>query len=62
MDFDQHGVHEATIYDGLSLDPGMTFAGPAVVQEPAVSLVVSPGHKVKIDDFGNYHIAIVAEG
>ena len=61
VDFDGHGVHEATIYDGLSLDPGMTFAGPAVVQESAVSLVVSPGHRVKIDDFGNYHIAIVTE-
>ena len=61
VDFDRQGIHETTIYDGLSLDPGAAFVGPAVVQEPAVSLVVSPGHRVTIDDFGNYHIAIAAE-
>ena len=61
VDFDRHGIHEAAIYDGLRLDPGMAFAGPVVVQEPAISLVVSPGHRVCIDDFGNYHIAIAAE-
>ena len=61
VDFDRHGIHEAAIYDGLRLEPGATFAGPAVVQEPAVSLVVPPGHRVGIDDFGNYRITIAAE-
>ena len=61
VDFDRHGVHDAAIYDGLKLEPGMTFTGPAVVQEPAVTLVVSPGHQVSVDGYGNYHVAISAE-
>jgi N-methylhydantoinase A len=56
VDFDVHGVHEATIYDGLRLDPGMELQGPAVLQEPMVTLVVPPGNRVTIDDFGSYHV------
>lgn len=56
VDFDQHGIHEAQIYDGLKLEPGMEFNGPAVIQEPSVTCVVPPPHRVSIDTFGNYHI------
>ena len=56
VDFDQHGVHEAQIYNGLLLEPGMEFRGPAIVQEPSVTCVVPPPHRVSIDRFGNYHI------
>ncbi len=56
VDFDQHGVHEATIYNGLALEPGMILTGPAVVQEPATTLVISPGHHLQVDDYGNYHV------
>lgn len=56
VDFDMHGVHEATIYDGLLLEVGMQLSGPAVVQEPVVSLVVSPGRRVTVDEFGSYHV------
>lgn len=56
VDFDQHGVHEAIIYDGLKLEPGMELFGPAVIQEPSTTLVVSPGHQVTVDDYGNYHV------
>lgn len=56
VDFDKHGIHDTTVYDGLRLEPGMTFMGPAIVQEPASTLVVSPGHTVKVDDYGNYHV------
>ncbi len=61
VDFDRHGIHKAAIYDGLKLEPGMAFRGPAVVQEPAVTLVLSPGHEVSIDNYGNYHVAIALE-
>ena len=61
VDFDRHGSHQAAIYDGLKLEPGMAFRGPAVVQEPAVTLVVSPGNEVSIDNYGNYHVAIAPE-
>ena len=61
VDFDRHGVHAAAIYDGLKLEPGMAFGGPAVVQEPAVTLVVAPGHQVSVDDYGNYHVTMAPE-
>lgn len=60
VDFDAHGIHEAFIYDGLVLEPGMELYGPAVIQEPAVTLVVSPGHRATLDEFGNYHVYIEA--
>ena len=58
VDFDQHGIHEATIYDGLKLEAGMELFGPAVIQEPSATLVVSPSHRAIVDDYGNYHVEI----
>jgi N-methylhydantoinase A len=60
VDFDQHGIHTATIYDGLKLEPGMQFTGPAIIQEPSVTCVVPPPHRVSVDRFGNYHIHLQA--
>lgn len=62
VDFDKHGVHDATIVDGLLLEPGMEFSGPAIIQEPSVTLVVSPGHRVSLDEYGNYHVDLRQEG
>lgn len=56
VSFDRHGMHAADIYDGLALEPGMTFEGPAIVQEPSATLVVPPGHCVSVDRYGNYHV------
>lgn len=56
VDFDQHGTHDAAIHNGLALEPGMEVAGPAIVQEPSVTLVVPPGAHVTIDRIGNYHV------
>ena len=55
VDFDPSGIHDAVIYDGLRLEPGMKFNGPAVVQEPSVSMVIPPDYGVTVDRFGNYH-------
>jgi N-methylhydantoinase A len=38
----------------------MSFAGPAIVQEPSVTCVVPPPHRVSVDRFGNYHIHLAA--
>jgi N-methylhydantoinase A len=56
VDFDQHGVHDATIYDRDRLEPGMTFQGPCIVEEQAATAVVPPGKRVEVDDYGNLHI------
>lgn len=60
VDFDQHGIHNASVYNGLALEPGMSFSGPAVIQEPSASLIISPGHRAEVDDYGNYIIHLAA--
>ena len=56
VDFDAHSVHQADIYDRALLEPDAEFSGPAVVEEPATTIVVLPGHRVVVDDYGNLHI------
>ena len=56
VDFDAQGVAEAVIYNGSLLEPGMKLTGPAVIQEPVVTLVVPPGDLVEVDAYGSYHI------
>lgn len=58
VDYATEGVHEATIYDGEKLEPGMTFSGPAIIEDPGTTVVVHPGNRVTIDDFGNIQIDI----
>jgi N-methylhydantoinase A len=50
------GIHEALIYDGDLLEPGMKFSGPAVVEEARSTTVVMPGMPCQVDDYGNIHI------
>jgi len=58
VDYALEGIHEADIYDGTRLDPGMTFTGPAIVEDPGMTVVVHPGNRVSIDGYGNIHIRI----
>lgn len=58
VDYATEGVHEATIYDGTRLEPGMSFSGPAVIEDPGTTVVVHPANTVSIDDYGNIHIKI----
>jgi N-methylhydantoinase A len=58
VDYATEGIHEATIYDGMKLEPGMSFAGPAVIEDPGTTVVIQPGNRVSVDDYGNIHIAI----
>ena len=58
VDYATEGIHEATIYDGALLEPGMSFAGPAVIEDPGTTVVIQPDNRVSIDDYGNIHIAI----
>lgn len=56
VDFDAEGIHESTIVDGQQLQVGAAVVGPAIVQEPSVTLVVPPGWHVATDRLGNYHL------
>jgi len=56
VDFVEAGVHSATVYDGDRLEPGMSFAGPAIIEESGTTVVVPPGLSCHLDDYGNYNI------
>jgi N-methylhydantoinase A len=56
VDFLSDGMHEAAIYDGLLLEPGMTFVGPAIIEEAEATVVIPPGMSCSVDGFGNYQI------
>lgn len=58
VDYALEGVHEATIYDNAKLEPGMTFAGPAIVEDAGTTIVVHPGNAASIDRLGNLHITL----
>jgi N-methylhydantoinase A len=56
------GIHEAVIYNGDLLEPGMQFSGPAVIEEAGSTTVVNPGMPCRVDDYGNLHIQTAKEG
>ncbi len=58
VDFALEGKLLSDIYDSGKLLPGMTFAGPAIVEDPGMTLVVHPLDHVRIDCYGNYHVEI----
>lgn len=58
VDYALEGIHEATIYDGSGLEPGMAFEGPAIIEEEGTTTVVHPGNRTVVDDYGNYVITI----
>ena len=58
VDYALEGIHLADIYDADRLGPGMTLTGPAIIEDPGMTVVVHPGNPVSIDDYGNIHIAV----
>lgn len=60
VDYALEGIHRADIYDGTRLEPGMSFAGPAVIEDPGTTVVIHPGNQVRIDGYGNIHITLAA--
>jgi N-methylhydantoinase A len=56
VDYAEAGIHQATIYDGDALEPGMSFSGPAIIEESGATTVIPPGLPCHVDDYGNYHI------
>jgi N-methylhydantoinase A len=58
VDYALEGVARAAIYDGTKLEPGMAFAGPAIVEDPGTTVVIHPGNQVEIDGYGNIHITL----
>jgi N-methylhydantoinase A len=58
VDYATEGIHEADIYIGELLEPGMTFGGPAIVETRNSTVVAHPGNELTVDDYGNLIISI----
>jgi N-methylhydantoinase A len=56
--FEHDGVQKALIYAADALEPGMTLVGPAIVQDSTSSMVLSPGHQLTVDAYGNLIIEL----
>ena len=60
VDYATEGVHEADIYAGDRLVPGMCFAGPAIIEDSGTTVVIHPGNQVSVDAYRNIHIVLEA--
>jgi len=58
VDYALEGVHEADIYVGELLEPGMRFEGPAIVETRGSTIVVHPGNELSVDEYGNMLIDV----
>jgi len=56
VDYVGAGIHRATIYNGDLLEPGMKFAGPAIIEEAGATTVIPPGLPCHVDEYGGYQI------
>jgi len=56
VDYALEGRHLATLYDGDKLESGMSFSGPAIVEDAGTTVVIHPGNQVRVDGYGNLHI------
>jgi N-methylhydantoinase A/oxoprolinase/acetone carboxylase beta subunit len=45
------GFRETPVYDREQLLPGMTFSGPAIVEEREATAVIWPGDRVRVDRY-----------
>lgn len=61
VDYAPEGCHEADVYVGELLEPGMEFSGPAIVESRGSTVVAYPGNAVCVDDYGNLIITTNGE-
>lgn len=50
--------HNTPVYDRTRLQPGNTFTGPAIVQQPDCTTVIHPGQQVRIDAHANLIVKV----
>jgi N-methylhydantoinase A len=62
VDFAEDGVHDTPIYRRERLPAGFSLAGPVVIEEEATTIVVPPGARAVLDEFGNVEITINGQG
>ena len=45
---------ETAVYDGLKLQNGNLVAGPAIIEQPTTTIVVTPDHDLVCSEYGDY--------
>ena len=58
VDYALEGTLAAVIYDGAKLTPGMTFTGPAVIEDSGSTTLIHQSNEVLIDAYHNIVITI----
>jgi N-methylhydantoinase A len=58
VDYATEGTHEADLYVGELLEPGMEFTGPAIVEARSTTVVVHPENEVTVDSYGSIAISL----
>jgi N-methylhydantoinase A len=56
--WEEHGFLTTGIYDGAAMGPGADIAGPAVVEMSNTTIVVQPGQRGRVDDYGSFVITV----
>ncbi len=56
VDFGEYGMRRTTIYERELLEPGAGVKGPAIIEEPATTILIHPDHHGTVDEYGNIHI------
>jgi N-methylhydantoinase A len=52
------GFADVPTFDGAVLGSGAVVEGPALIEEPFTVVVLAPGDVARLDQHGNYDIAI----
>jgi N-methylhydantoinase A len=58
--FKNSGWIDTGIYERAALGQGAQIEGPAVVEEPTSTTLVYPGHRLRVDEYGNFLITTPA--
>ncbi len=45
---------DTPVYDGLKMGYGNHVVGPAIIEQPTTTIVVTPDYEVRCDEFGSY--------
>jgi N-methylhydantoinase A len=62
VDYATEGTHDAEIYVGELLEPGMAFTGPAIVEARSTTVVVHPDNEVTVDRYGSITLSLSPNG
>jgi N-methylhydantoinase A len=55
-----HGAHDTPVFERAALAAGARVNGPAIIEEPAATTVLLPGHEAAVDAYGNILITLPA--